>query len=324
MAAGDGQRRQPRRNRECTATVMPPLAPKSSPLSLARLLQPDQISSWNEVPPRSLLVGNQTYQPGILSRDGWAVVDDTETPRFTYQPPLWQAELPWYAEPLEGEDRADLYFFGCGIDFKSCPKDFVTLSGPIPLPPLATFGVWWSHYETYSEATIKSDVLEKFLQFDLPLNVLQMDCGWHKNNTNAAGNIINQHCQGYNGYDWNEGLFPDPQDFVAAVKSGSLSGSRPLKLLLNTHNFLGMDQCQAEFAELASRSHLANASGPVPYNVTDLATMSGFFDLALGRNASGEKTRGSRPDYCKIVTLSRFGLAVRLKASPFQGGTMAG
>ena len=31
--------------------------------------------------------------------------------------------------------------------------------------------------------------------------------------------------------------------------------------------------------------------------------MSGFFDLALARNASGEKTRGSRPDYCKIVTL---------------------
>ena len=40
-----------------------------------------------------------------------------------------QAELPWYAEPLEGGDRADLYFFGCGLDFKSCLKDFVTLSG---------------------------------------------------------------------------------------------------------------------------------------------------------------------------------------------------
>ena len=65
----------------------------SHALSLARLLQPDQISSWNEVPPRSLLVGNQTYQPGILSRDGWAIVDDTETPRFTYQPPLWEVRF---------------------------------------------------------------------------------------------------------------------------------------------------------------------------------------------------------------------------------------
>ena len=35
-------------------------------------------SSWNEVPPRSLLAGNHAHQPGVLSRDGQAIVDDTE------------------------------------------------------------------------------------------------------------------------------------------------------------------------------------------------------------------------------------------------------
>ena len=70
--------------------------------------------------------------------------------------------------------HADLYFFGCGHDYKACLQDFVTLSGPVPIPPLATFGVWWSHYETYSEQTIKTDVLDKFLQHELPLNVLQV------------------------------------------------------------------------------------------------------------------------------------------------------
>ena len=116
------------------------------------------------------------------------------------------------------------------------------------------------------------------------------------------GSSANSKCsgyQGYNGYDWNENLFPDPVQFVAAVKSGKLSGTRPLKLLLNTHNFLGMDECQAEYTELKSRlpPPLRNASGPVQYDVTDLATMTGFFDLAMGRNATGAKTRGSRPDY---------------------------
>ena len=45
-----------------------------------------------------------------------------------------------------------------------------------------------------------------------------------------------------------------------------------------------MDTCQAEFKELESRlpPPLRNASGPVQYDVTDLATMTGFFDLALG------------------------------------------
>ena len=203
------------------------------------------ISSWNEVLPRDLLNGTHTYQPGVLSKGGWAIVDDSATPRFSYAPPLWQGTQPWYAPAMadgtgSSASHADLYFFGCGHDFKACLQDFVTLSGPVPMPPLATFGVWWSHYETYTEATIKTNVLDKFLQYELPLNVLQMDCGWHLNNTNAAGRKgANPDCQGYNGYDWNEGLFPDPVQFVAAVKSGNLSGSRPLKLLLNTHNFLG-------------------------------------------------------------------------------------
>jgi hypothetical protein len=135
--------------------------------------------------------------------------------------------------------------------------------------------------------------------YSLPLNVLQMDCGWHKNNTNATSKQANPACQGYNGYDWNEVLFPDPVGFVSDVKSGSLSQGRALKLLLNTHNFLGMDECQAEFPALVSRLQppLQNASGPVQYDTTDLRTMTGFWDLAMGRNATGPKTKGSRPDY---------------------------
>lgn len=109
--------------------------------------------------------------------------------------------------------------------------------------------------------------------------------------------------------DWNEGLFPNPQQFVSAVKSGSLSAGRKLKLLLNTHNFLGLDECQAEFPALAARlPPLRNATGPIPYEATDLATMTGMFDLALGRNATGAKTRGTRPDYWwHDGSLSRWG-----------------
>ena len=79
-------------------------------------------------------------------------------------------QQPWYAPAKAnatqgGPGRTDLYFFGCGVDHKACLKDFVALSGPVPMPPLATFGVWWSHYETYSEQSIKSDVLEKFVEY---------------------------------------------------------------------------------------------------------------------------------------------------------------
>ena len=99
-------------------------------------------SSWNEVPPRSLLAGNHAHQPGVLSRDGQAIVDDTETPRFGCSPPLWQGSLPWHAPPMDGASRADPCLFACGSDFKACLADFTMLSGPVPLPPLATMGVW--------------------------------------------------------------------------------------------------------------------------------------------------------------------------------------
>ena len=101
--------------------------------------------SWNEVHPRSLLVGNDTYLPVVLSRNGWAVVDDTATPRFSFEPPPWQGTQPWYAPPLSAAahlEHTDLYVFGCRHDYKACLKDSVTLSGPVPLPPLAAFGVW--------------------------------------------------------------------------------------------------------------------------------------------------------------------------------------
>ena len=77
----------------------------------------------------------------VLSRDGWAIVDDTLTPRFSFAPPLWLGSLPWFAPPPNATRRADLYFFGCGTAFRACLGDFVALSGAVPLPPLATFGV---------------------------------------------------------------------------------------------------------------------------------------------------------------------------------------
>ena len=88
-------------------------------------------------------------------------------------------------------------------------------------------------FQRYSEETIKTNVLDKFLQYELPLNVLQMDCGWHKNNTHGSnGNQReNPQCMGYNGYDWNEQLFPDPVKFVTDVKAGTLSNTRPVTTL---------------------------------------------------------------------------------------------
>lgn len=186
------------------------------------------ISSWNEVSPSSI---PGTLGPGLLSRDGWTLVDDSATPRFsnaTDPTARFLGKAPW-VDPRSYARRtasdlplaADWYFFGCGLDYRACVADFSGLSGPIAIPPQAAFGVWWSHYETYSEVSIQTEVLAGFQTHSLPLNVLQMDCGWHGANAEK-----DPRCSAYNAYDWNTELFPDPRAYVATVHTGNPTDPR--------------------------------------------------------------------------------------------------
>ena len=83
--------------------------------------------------------GPVPLEPGLLSRDGWALVDDTGRPLFDASP--W----PWVVERASGE-RQDWYFFGYGHDYRRALADFTRVAGKIPMPPRFAFGAWWSRY----------------------------------------------------------------------------------------------------------------------------------------------------------------------------------
>ena len=298
------------------------------------------ISSWNEVEPADLGAG---IQAGVLSRDGWTLLDDTATPRFGSMrtpnasklflglvrfracaracararrvcvlhsllhsrhaaaaesgrfrsrssppsPPRGNDPLrahPWMPRSAPWVDVSgarpaplvDWYFLGCGADYKGCLADYAAMAGKIPIPPKASLGIWWSHFEAYSAHSIQKDVLSGFKNFSLPLNVLQMDVDWHFRNPR-----LNPKCSGFNGYDWNTGLFPDPIGYVATVARGNWSAAvapapaTPLRLILNSHNMLGVDECQAEYTAVAADAgHDVSNGSAVPFNTSDLATMT--------------------------------------------------
>ena len=269
------------------------------------------ISSWNEIQPSQLTAGE--VQPGLLSRDGWALIIDTApapnrtdptvggaTARFENSgKETWVDGSPWLAKPTAGADLSagggfDGYFFGCGSAYRACLGDWATLSGPIPLPPKQTFGTWWSKYQPFSAESIETLVLSEFTRRSLPLDVLQMDVDWHVRPKHAP------HCNGFNGYDWNASLFADPNAFVATVRGGNWSNGgpqRPLKLLLNTHSFQGVDICCAEFSSIAKAIGHTDPNLPIPFNMSDRATMQSIYTALLAVNSSGTKTHGNRPDY---------------------------
>ncbi len=77
-------------------------------------------------------LGGKTKEPmgeGLISRDGWALVDDSTRPLFDSDNFTFaqgeKSEWPWVMERPAGDEQ-DWYFFGYGHDYKQALHDYVT------------------------------------------------------------------------------------------------------------------------------------------------------------------------------------------------------
>ena len=84
------------------------------------------------------------FENGILARDGWTLIDESESYLFD------DSDWAWVKE-REAKECQDWYFMAYGQDYKAALKDFTVFAGKMPLPPRFTFGYWWSRYWAYSD-----------------------------------------------------------------------------------------------------------------------------------------------------------------------------
>jgi len=182
--------------------------------------------------------GATRLEPGLLSRDGWTLVDDSTRPLFDH------ADWPWVtARP--GGDRQDLYFLGYGHAYRRALGDFIRVAGRIPLPPRFVFGSWWSRYWAYTDTELMSLVAD-FRAHDLPLDVLVIDMDWHLTFPDQKGvNDASGHSLGWTGYTWNRNYFPEPEKFLAWVHA------QGLKATVNLHPASGVQPFEAAYPEMA-------------------------------------------------------------------------
>lgn len=131
---------------------------------------------------------------GLLSREGWTLLDDS-------QRPIWLGEEDWLQDRPDYDCR-DWYFFAYGADYGHMLAEYVRLCGRIPMLPRYTWGPWFSRYWEYTDSDLKA-IVERFRKLGIPLDVLVVDVDWHK--------------YGWEGYDWEEKYFPDPEGFLAWV-----------------------------------------------------------------------------------------------------------
>ncbi|MCD6204707.1 MAG: DUF5110 domain-containing protein [Candidatus Marinimicrobia bacterium] len=225
------------------------------------------IMNWSTKKPIAL-------KPGILSRDGWVLIDDTNRPLFDNSD--WQ----WVTVRPEKESQ-DLYFFCYGSDYKTALKDFISVAGKIALPPKYAFGIWWSRYWEYTDLEFR-ELIKEFEIHNVPLDVLVVDMDWHitskpewykdgKKIKDQAGEQI-----GWTGFTWNRNYFPEPKDFLRWTEE------KGLKVCMNLHPASGIQPHEEKYPEMARAMGIDPATKQyVPFDIVNRDFAENFMKIIL-------------------------------------------
>ena len=156
---------------------------------------------------------------GILSRNGYFLMDDSQTP-------VWDKPNDWIT-PRTDKENQDWYLFTYGHDYQHVLKEFSDLCGKIPMVPRYSLGLWITdlNYEYlpgtpyvdkyhYTDEDVKNLVLRTRKE-GIPVDVLVLDFAWHKYGWQG-------------GYDWSP-IFPHPKEFL------KWAHGEGLKVTVNDH-----------------------------------------------------------------------------------------
>ncbi|WP_260596882.1 glycoside hydrolase family 31 protein [Sphingomonas endolithica] len=209
---------------------------------------------------------------GLLSRDGWHVVDDSTS--F-----LFDADLRWqWAKPRGCADCQDLYFFGYGHRYQRALGDYAAVAGRQPMPPRFAFGYWWSRYWNYSDREMR-DLVGDFERYQIPLDVMVIDMDWHRTDDlswdakyvkrDEVGESV-----GWTGYTWNRSLFPEPDRFLGWLHD------HKLKTTLNLHPASGIPAREESYPASAKAMGVTDGA-PVPFEAADKRFVQNWFDKTL-------------------------------------------
>lgn len=178
----------------------------------------------------------EPYDLGVISRDGWAVIDESERHVFVEVDSDWK----YWVENRTDVDRQDWYMFAYGHEYKDAITDFTKIAGKVPLPPKYTFGYWWCRYWQYSDFEF-IDLAQHFKDFNIPIDVMIIDMDWHETWAELKANTPPREPGGrpgrdefgqgigWTGYTWKKELFPNPDNFLEQLHR------MQLKTSLNLH-----------------------------------------------------------------------------------------
>ncbi|MGN1210627.1 MAG: TIM-barrel domain-containing protein [Candidatus Cryptobacteroides sp.] len=219
----------------------------------------------------------EPFDKGVLSRDGWAIVDESSRHIFAEDDSDWKT----WVEARDGTDRQDLYLFAYGHEYKEALGDFIKVAGRIPMPPKYTLGYWWSRYWQYSDAEFTA-LGKQIRDLGIPIDIMVIDMDWHETWTlrikDAPKDAFGQNI-GWTGYTWQKQLFPNPSNFLQDIHN------LDMKTSLNLHPASGiqpMEDCYEDFVK-DYLSRTSDYDGPEGYVYGE-----GGYKFAGTKAASGQ------------------------------------
>ncbi|MFD1631738.1 glycoside hydrolase family 31 protein [Pseudopedobacter beijingensis] len=211
-----------------------------------------------------------TLEDGILSRDGWFFLDDSQSLLFD------NSEWAW-AQKRQNDGAQDWYFMAYGNNYKQALADYTKIGGKVPLPPRYAFGYWWSRYWSYSDAELKK-LVSNFEKFNIPLDVLVIDMDWHladKGGVSAEPDEFGEPKM-WTGWTWNKNLFPDPPKFL------EWATSKKLKTTLNLHPASGIGPHEIQYSEFVKKMDFDTTQKKfIPFLGSSKKFMNNLFDVVL-------------------------------------------
>ena len=216
----------------------------------------------------------EPLEKGILSRDGWAVVDDSKRHLLLPDSSAWGE---WVASRSDREYQ-DWYLFAYGHDYKQALHDYSLVAGRSPLPPKYAFGYWWSRYWQYSDNELVN-LIGQMRSHDIPIDVLIVDMDWHETwgMTHAKNTPKDEYGQriGWTGYTWQKELFPSPENFLKWTENEGL------KVALNLHPASGIQPYEDIYDAFTKEYGWQETSKSVPFRICDRKWSDAYFKTVL-------------------------------------------
>ena len=203
--------------------------------------------------------GEIPLEDSIQSFHGYAVLDDSDSMELEETGRLMPAR----------PHGTDLYLFAYGHDFKDAVRDFLQLSGSVPVVPRFALGNWWSRYYPYTQQEYQ-ELMERFHTEGIPLSVSVLDMNWH------VTDIDPKYGTGWTGYTWDREKFPDPEKLMAWLHS------QGLKVTLNDHPADGIRPCEDCYPRMAlAMGEQPESQKPFPFDAADEKFLRALEDTVL-------------------------------------------